>query len=346
MRDEGMEILADVHNLAVVGIIEVLKHYRIFRHVMNQLLAEIQKRKPIAVIGVDYPGFNLRFLQKIHCLLQANTVHQNTANRTLIHLSPKLVQYISPQLWAWNEQRKWGMAEYLDLVLCIFPFEPSIYQVTKLKAVFVGHPLINTTFYPEESRKSNLIALFPGSREKEIYAHMPVLAKLEAQMKATRSTLQIAYACATSKNASIIRSFAPHAQLEIPSLLLNSATVGVVCSGTATLEAALAGLPMCVIYRVAWPTYWLGRLLIKVPFLAMPNLLLKRSLVREFIQSDFTVTKISQEVMSLLDHATYRASIRQGYQEVHTQLAREGDGKAADKAATEILKLIQSENRR
>ena len=165
MKSEEMEVLTDLSHLAVVGIFEVLKHYRIFKRSMDQLLQEIERRKPLAIIGIDYPGFNLRLLQKVHRFRSKEK-------------KPKLIQYISPQLWAWDEKRKWKMAEYLDLLLCLFPFEPAIYSETKLKAIFAGHPLAQSTYYPEESRDSNLIALFPGSREKELRAHMPVFMEL------------------------------------------------------------------------------------------------------------------------------------------------------------------------
>lgn len=326
MRDEGMEILADVCDLAVVGIVEVLKNYRFFKQTMDRLFKEIQKRKPLAVIGVDYPGFNLRLLQKVHSSFFPND-RQNT----------KLIQYISPQIWAWNEARKWKMAAYLDLVLCIFPFEPLIYEKTGLKAVFVGHPLAERIFRSEDGRDPHVVAFFPGSREKELRAHMPVLAKLETQLKKNRPNLQIAYASTTPQNTQIIRSFSPDAQIEIPSSLYDSAMVGVVCSGTATLEAALAGLPICVIYRVAWPTYWMGRILIKVPFLAMPNVMMGYPLVHELIQSKCTVAQLIPEMEHLLDDPNARSLIRKGYQELRTRL---GNGEASKNAAFEILKLI------
>jgi len=334
MREAGMEVLADVSNQAVVGVVEVLKHYGFFKRVMNRFLEEIPRRRPIAVIGVDYPGFNLRLLQKIRRLLDGKT---DRASQSAKPRSIKLVQYISPQLWAWNEGRKWKMAQYLDEVLCIFPFEPRLYEETGLKAVFVGHPLARSMFHSEETRDSRLLAFFPGSREKEICAHMPVFAGVEAHLKIARPMLHIAYACFAPQCAQLIQSYVSNARLEDPSFLQSSAVVGVVCSGTATMEAAVAGLPMCVIYRVGWPTYWMGHALIKVPFLAMPNLLVGRRIIKEFIQSDFTVSNVTREVERLLDDPAVRETIRTGYGQVRALL---GDGKAAEKAADEVLKLF------
>ncbi len=325
MHEAGMEILADVSDLAVVGIVEVLKHYALFKRTMDQLLLEIQRRQPAVVIGVDYPGFNLRLLRKVRDL--------HSASKTKI----KTVQYVSPQLWAWDERRKWAMANYLDLVLCIFPFEPEVYDGTGLKAVFVGHPLSQSAVYEESGRDPNLAGLFPGSRERELHFHMPVFAELEENLKRSHPRLQCAYACTNDRMASIIKSYSAQARIEKPEHLHRAANVGVVCSGTATLEAALSGLPMCVVYRVAWPTYWMGRLLIKVPFLAMPNLLAGTAIVREFIQSECTASNLAAEVDRLLNDPATRKTILSGYRQIRGKLGR---GKAAENAADEILKLL------
>jgi lipid-A-disaccharide synthase len=327
MHAEGMEILKDVTDMAVVGIIEVLKNYRFFKRTLNDLLAEVEKRKPAVVIGVDYPGFNLRFLER------AKRVASNIPG-----YSPKLIQFVSPQLWAWNEKRKWKMAQYVDAVLCIFPFEPEIYKGTGLIAKFVGHPLPNKiSFSPLENRDPNLIALFPGSREKEIQAHAPTLSVFETQFKKSFPEVRFAYASSSEKTTALIRSFVPEAVIEIPTQLEQRAAVGIVCSGTATLEAALAGLPMCVIYRVAWTTYWMGRALIRTPHLAMPNLLVGRELVREFIQGDLTAENLCQEVERLRKNSDAQKAIFEGYQEIRQKL---GTGNAGDRAAEEILSLI------
>jgi lipid-A-disaccharide synthase len=318
MKSEGMEILADVSDMAVVGIVEVLKNYSFFKKTMDDLLAQVEKRQPAAVIGIDYPGFNLRFLKQVRKKFGAKI---------------KTIQYISPQLWAWNEKRKWQMAQYLDSVLCLFPFEPDIYQETGLKAVFVGHPIIERPFENDSARDKNLIALFPGSREKEICSHMSVL----GQLKSKFPTMEFRYAASSEKSKSLIRSFAPKAQFSTSEELFRSAYLGVVCSGTATLEAAISGLPICVIYRVAWPTYWMGRALIKVPYLAMPNVLLKKKLVNEYIQSDLTCENLEFETQRLIEEPAARNKIQEGYQEIRRILEK---GRAAENAAREILNLV------
>lgn len=329
MRAEGMEILADVSDLALVGILEVLKHYGFFRRLMARLLGEAEKRQPQAVVGVDYPGFNLRFLKAVRERAKRNPAWELRA-----------IQYVSPQIWAWHESRKWSMAEYLDLILCIFPFEPSLYEGTGLKAVYVGHPLCRRVTATGRARDSNQVAFFPGSREKEIRMHLPVMEELERRWQTSRPNLRVAYAAASERTAGMIRSLIPTAQTATAAELREKATVGVVCSGTATLEAALAGLPMCVVYRVAWPTYWMGRALIRVPHLAMPNLLAGRSIVKEFIQGDFAAQPVGREVERLLDDPSVREEIMRGYAEVRARL---GPSQAAENAASEIFHLIRRE---
>ncbi len=322
MRAEGMEILADVSPLAVVGIVEVIRNYRFFRRTMDRLLEEIGRRKPLAVVGVDYPGFNLRLLREA---------------RARFGRSIRLLQYVSPQRWAWNEWRKWGMAKYLDAVLCIFPFEPVIYQEAGLKAVFVGHPLAGTAAAPEERRDLDLVGWFPGSREREIRAHLPVFAESERLLKAAKPSLQFAWAASSERAAAAIRSFVPKAVLRPAADLYVSAGAGAVCSGTATLESALHGLPICVVYRVAWPTYWMGRALIRVPHLAMPNLLAEKPLLREFIQADLTPRHLCAEILRLTGDAGARRTFREGYAEIREKL---GKGRAAERAAAEIAGML------
>lgn len=319
MKAAGMEILADITEMAVVGVIEVLKNYNFFKKTMDRLLDEICHRKPSVVIGVDYPGFNLRLLKK---------VREHVS-------SSKLVQFISPQLWAWKESRKWQMARYLDLVLCLFPFETEVYRETKLRAVFIGHPIVERPFAGEDNRKKDLVALFPGSREKEIRNHTPVFREVQDSFSKNQS-VRFVYAASGPKSKDLIKDLDPNAKFATADELQLSATVGIVCSGTATLEAAMAGLPMCVVYKVSWPTYWMGKALIKVPYLAMPNILAGKKIVDEFIQNEMKAENLSASLTSFLDNPAKRESVRDEYQKIRQDLFKEN---ASNLAAQEILKL-------
>ncbi len=186
---------------------------------------------------------------------------------------------------------------------------------------------------PLEARDPHLVAFFPGSREKELRAHIPILVEAERLLTAARPKLRCAYAASSESSRRIIQSFSPKAVFAPAQELQHQASSGAICSGTATLEAALAGLPMCVFYRVAWPTYWMGRALIKVPYLAMPNLLANRPLIKELIQSNFTPKAVALEIERLCQSP----SPLQGYQEIRMMLDK---GPAPENAAKEILNLI------
>ncbi|MFZ4693880.1 MAG: lipid-A-disaccharide synthase [Verrucomicrobiia bacterium] len=319
MKAAGVRIVADPTGRAVVGIVEVLRNYGYFRRLMAEVLSEMEKAPPSVVVGVDYPGFNLRFLR---------------AARTRLGRDARLIQYVSPQLWAWNARRKWGMARFLDAVLCLFPFEPAIYEGTGLRAIFVGHPLGGVKPADDGERDRNLFAFFPGSREREVRAHLPALAEAASDLVRLRPGARVAWAAASPAAEEAIRKFVPGAEFLPSEELHRRAWAGAVCSGTATLEAAAHGLPCCVVYRVAWPTYWMGRVLIGVPHLAMPNLLAGGPLLKEFIQSDLTAKNVADEILRLADAAEARAAVLAGYALVRVSL---GDGLAADRAAGEVL---------
>ncbi|MCC7518299.1 MAG: lipid-A-disaccharide synthase [Verrucomicrobiae bacterium] len=319
LRAAGVRIVADPTGRAVVGIVEALRNYGYFRRLMREVLDAMAAARPSVVVGVDYPGFNLRFLRTARAR-QGREV--------------RLVQYVSPQLWAWNARRKWGMARFLDAVLCLFPFEPAIYEETGLRAVFVGHPLGGTRPAADAERERDLFAFFPGSREREVRAHLPALTGAAAEIVRRRPGARVAWAAASPAAETAIRRGAPGARFLPAEELLRRAWAGAVCSGTATLEAAAHGLPCGVVYRVAWPTWWMGRCLVRVPYLAMPNLLADGEVVREFLQSDLTAANVAGEMLRLAKDPAARAAVAGGYARVRAAL---GDGRAAARAAEEIL---------
>ena len=318
MKAAGMEVLADITGHAVVGVFEAVKRYPFFKRVFDRLLAECVERGPAAVVGIDYPGFNLRF---------------ERAAREKLGSGAAIIHYVSPQLWAWDEGRKFRMAEFLDLVLCIFPFEPAIYEAAGLRAVYVGHPLakkIRTA--PPEDRDPNLIALLPGSRKREISRHWPVLKETARRLAAARPNLRFA----VGSNGG--REF-PGFEVQSPDPLMSKAWAGIVASGTATLEACLHGLPVVVVYKVFPPTYWLGRTLIKVPHLAMPNVIAGKEIVLEFIQGRCTPDRLVPAVERLLDSKEERGKLAAEYAQVRSRL---GESDAAGNAADLILQAIGS----
>ncbi len=331
---EGTENMRNwVEEAGVVGLWEVLKKYRYFRAQFDRTLAEIDVWRPDAVILIDYPGFNLRL---------AKALRQRSPG-------VKIIYFISPQVWAWNRRRIPEMAKMLDLMLCIFPFEKQLYQASGLHTEFVGHPIIDN-LGPERGefeREENLVGLFPGSREREVSKHFPDMLRAAVLAKEKMPETRFAAAAASVSMARLMRK-----QVEASPLLggvdceilrkrthelMQRATCAVVASGTATLEAAFFGLPYCLIYKVAWPTYLVGRLLIKVEHLGMVNILAKKRLVKEFLQGEATPEYISNEILRLLNSSETREELQSEMSGALEQLGGQG---AYERAAEAVMKAV------
>lgn len=332
-RIAGENFLDWSEQAAVVGLWEVIKHYRYFRREFRRTLREIQNAGPDAVVLIDYPGFNLRL---------ACALHEGS-------LGGKLIYYISPQVWAWNRSRVPRMARWLDLMLCIFPFEAELYERSGLRAIFVGHPMIENleAKRTNESRDRNLVGLFPGSRGREVRKLMPIFAAAMRELRTLEPALRFEIAAASEGLAQIIRE-----QLEpvgdslgkvrltvgeAAETMQRSGT-GIVASGTATLEAAFFRMPFVLVYKVAGPTYLAGRMLIQVPHLGMPNVLAGREIVPEFIQHKADPRAIAREVLRLRDEPTRREQMLSDFEDVISKL---GKGRASDTAAQVILQTLR-----
>lgn len=332
-RIAGENFLDWSEQAAVVGLWEVIKHYRYFRREFRRTLREIQNAGPDAVVLIDYPGFNLRL---------ACALHEGS-------LGGKLIYYISPQVWAWNRSRIPRMARWLDLMLCIFPFEAELYERSGLRAIFVGHPMIENleAKRTNESRDRNLVGLFPGSRGREVRKLMPIFAAAMRELRTLEPALRFEIAAASEGLAQIIRE-----QLEpvgdslgkvrltvgeAAETMQRSGT-GIVASGTATLEAAFFRMPFVLVYKVAGPTYLAGRMLIQVPHLGMPNVLAGREIVPEFIQHKADPRAIAREVLRLRDEPTRREQMLSDFEDVISKL---GKGRASDTAAQVILQTLR-----
>jgi lipid-A-disaccharide synthase len=317
-----------IDDAAVVGLWEVVKRYGYFRQQFTKALAEIDAAKPNAVVLIDYPGFNLRLA------------------RTLRQRSPrlKIIYYISPQVWAWNRGRIRQMARYLDLMLCIFPFEAELYNLSGLRTIFVGHPMIENLAKRRlgESRDPNLIGLFPGSRSREVKKIFPVMLKATAEIIARRPATRFEVAAASDALSREIHDSLAGSPLQQFGKVVNgdsSGTMqrgfaGMVASGTATLEAAYFRLPFVLVYKVSWPTYFAARLLMRTPFLGMPNVLAGREIVPEFLQHEARPKAIGESVLRLMNDPAKRAQMISEFDAIVEKLGETG---ASAKAAKAII---------
>ena len=313
---------------AVVGLWEVVKRYGYFRKQFQDTLNEIEFVDPDTVVLIDYPGFNLRLA------------------RALRKRSPrlKIIYYISPQVWAWHRGRIRQMARFLDLMLCIFPFEAELYNQSGLRTIFVGHPMIENLANRRtgEVRDPNLIGLFPGSRSREVKKIFPVMLGAAAEIVTQRPETRFEVAGASSSLSAEIQNLLANSSLRErvqiatgdASGLMQRAFAGMVASGTATLEAAYFRLPFVLVYKVSWPTYFAARLLMKTNYLGMPNVLAGREIVPEFLQHEARPKAIARAVLHLMNEPSAREQMICEFDAVIEKLGETG---ASAKAARAIL---------
>jgi lipid-A-disaccharide synthase len=326
----GVDFQNWIDKSGVLGLWEVIKHYGYFRKQFHETLGEIDASKPDAVVLIDYPGFNLRLA------------------RALRRSSPsqKIIYYISPQVWAWNRGRIKKMARWLDLMLCIFPFEADLYNQSGLRTIFVGHPMIERLreHKIDIERDSNLIGLFPGSRAREVRKIFPILIEAVRELRKSKPNLRFEVAAASDELARQIESMLASQDRQLFEIkightaeIMQRAFVGVVASGSATLEAAYFRMPFALIYKVAWPTYFAGRLLVKVKYLGMPNVLAYKEVVPEFIQHRAQPQDVAQAVLRLLDDSDARRRMISEFDKIAAMLGESG---ASDRAANAVLAEI------
>lgn len=331
------------HKAAVTGLWDVLKNYGYFREKFRTMLAAILRDRPDAVVLVDYPGFNLRLAKALRAS----------------GFGGKVLYYISPQVWAWNRGRIPKMARLLDLMICVFPFEAPMYEASGLHTVFAGHPLLEALAAKRGStaREDSLLGLFPGSREREVNRIFPAMVEAARIVSKEMPHIRFEAAAASESRASLMRSIAAGFPVTITTgdahSLMQRATAGLVCSGTATLEAAFFSLPYALVYKTAWLTFEIGKRLVDVNALGIVNILNNYRLnppadprlpaspaphvVREFIQDDASPAALAAEAMRLLGHVDARESLQREFSQILTTLRPEG---ASERAAAYLLDAV------
>ena len=330
---QGARLVAHVGELAVVGLVEVLRHLRRLRAVYRAVLAEADRAPTAAALLVDYGGFNLRLARALH--------------RRRI----PVVYYVSPQLWAWRRGRMRAVQQHVRHMLVIFPFEEAIYREAGVRVSFVGHPLVDLVRPADDARAflashgldpaRPVLAVLPGSRKQEIAYNLPPIAGALRLLHERRPALQAALALAPGIDPARVRALLHDLPVTLVEggthALMGAAAAGIVASGTATVEAALLDLAAVVVYRVSPVSYAIGRPLVRVPHYAMANLIAGRRVLTELIQGDFRPDPVAREVTALLDDAGRRAEIRTGLAEVRARLGGSGaSARAAEVVASYI----------
>jgi lipid-A-disaccharide synthase len=337
MKEAGCEAWYPADTLAVMGLAEILHHLPRLLRLKRELLERFAAAAPDAFIGIDAPEFNLRMA------------------RALRERGIPTVQYVSPTVWAWRQGRVRAIAQAVDLVLCILPFEPAFYESHAVRAVFVGHPLADRVPLASDPAAARTalglaahdptIAILPGSRRGEVSRLGPPFAATVAWLAARRPELAFV---APMANAAVRHSFEQALRQHAPDVPVHlvdgraqdamaASDAVLLASGTATLEAALVKRPMVVAYRVARLTGWLLRdlKLVKTPFFSMPNLLAGRALVPEFFQEQVRPEVLGPAVLEQLERPD-RATLVDAFGDMHRVLRRN----ASERAAEAVLELL------
>ena len=340
MASGGVELAFDLTEHAVVGLWEVVRHYAKFRRLFHELLTVATERRPDAIICVDFSGFNRRF---------AHAIRQR-ARSSDKRWSPRIVQYVSPQVWASRPGRARAMARDFDLLLAIFPFEKAWYaeRVPEFNVEFVGHPICDRfgarlQSRPADSKGSSpLVVLLPGSRAAEIKRHVPVM--LEAvDLVMSQRPLNFRIVLPNEQvaaQATALLSNARACDVRVGSLSesLAQADLAIASTGTVTLECAYFGVPSITLYKTSWLTYEIGKRVIMVNSLTMPNLLAGEAIFPEFIQADATPENIAHAALELLGDSVRREAIRTRLAKVVESLGGPGANQRAARAIVELLR--------
>jgi lipid-A-disaccharide synthase len=334
MAEAGVELIADYHEVAVVGIAEVLHKIPTVIGVQNRLKREAQRRNAALAILVDSPG-----------------THLGVARR-LKQIGVPVGYFIGPQIWAWRPGRVRIVKRRVNRMVVIFPFEETIYRDAGVPVNFVGHPLVDVVratktraefaaLYKLDPNKP-IVSILPGSRQNEIKQNYGTI--VEACVRLARGDKRIQFVLAAAPNLKP-DFFATCARADIDIKLVQGATYdalsaadcAIVASGTATIEAALLGTPMAVVYRVSSLSAFILRRMIRTPFFSMVNLIAGRSVVPELIQDDFTPAAVEAQIRSLLDSPAAREEMKSNLSEVRAKL---GPGGAIERTADIFAQML------
>ena len=344
MAEAGVKLAGDMTQHAVIGLSDALKKYGQFRRIFHQLLHLARERQPDVIVCVDFYGFNGRFAHAI-------TQHVRQHHDWFHAWKPKIVQYVSPQVWASRPGRVYRLARDVDLLLSVVPFDKEWYatRVPQLRVEFVGHPILDrfkvqgSTFGVRDSPPS--VVLLPGSRPDELRRHVPVMLGVAQKIQDSKPDARFTMVLPSEelkRSVGQLGAIPPGVEVRVGGLAdaLAQAALAITKSGTITLECALFGVPAVVFYRTSWPTYFVGRQVVTAKYIAMPNLLANEAIYPEFIQKDATLEKIAREALDLLTNPPRRNEIKAKLEKVVESLGKPG---ASHRAGRAIIKLLFGE---
>lgn len=348
MQAEGGQSLFPMERLSVMGLVEVLGRLRELFGIRDQLVTAFSEKKIDVFIGIDAPDFNLR----LDPLLKAQGI--------------PTVHYVSPSVWAWRQGRVEGIRAAVDTVLCLLPFEKAFYDAHGVDAVFVGHPLADSLPLDNDTAAARralglevaaeYIALLPGSRGGEVSRLAPLLFAAAQQLRKKRPQARFIIPAINAARRADIEQHLAVAGLDaevfddslgagVGRLVMSAADAVVLASGTATLEAMLLKKPMVVAYRLHWLTWLIARLMVKTPYVSLPNLLAGEALVPELLQNAATPEAIASATRRWLEDRDYREQRLQQFTGLHERLRQNADVKSAA-AVQRLLQRTDSEEQK
>jgi lipid-A-disaccharide synthase len=337
LRSAGVEILVDSTRLSVVGLVEVLVHYRDIRRALATLRARLQRERPALLVLVDYVEFNLRLA------------------RTAKQLGIRVLFYVSPQVWAWRSRRVKRIGRVIDAMAVLFPFEAEVYRRHGIPVRYVGNPLVDEVRASSDCRTlrrefgldeaAPVVGILPGSRHGELSRHLPLIMEAGRLLRARIPDVQ--FIMPLAPGVDVARDVTPHVdpRLKIVQIAgrtydaMHSADALMIASGTATLEAGLLRVPMAILYRVSPITYFIIKRLILIRNVGLANIVAGERVVPEFIQNDATPENIADEIERLLTNPDYARAMRERLGVIREKL---GSGGGSDNVARMALELIET----
>ena len=335
MRQAGIDIRVDSSGIGVIGLVEILKHYGEIRRALTALKRIVTDEKPDLLVCVDYKEFNLKLA------------------RFAKSQGIKVLFYVSPQVWAWQPGRVKTYGKAIDMMAVIFPFETRYYEAENVPVRYVGHPSVDKV-HPLRGRAEDfelfgldparpVVGVLPGSRSNEIKRMLPVMLEAVAKLAVSRPELQFILPQADSIGDAELAAYLDHTAVAItvvkqqPYDAIQCCDAIMTTSGTASLEIALLGIPMVIVYRLAAFSYWLGKRLVKIPFIGLPNIIAGKAIVKELIQEQLTADNLAHEISRLLADDSYRQTCLDQLQAVKRQLGDGGGSKNMAELALEML---------
>lgn len=335
MAQAGINISYDSAGIAVIGVVEVIKHYREIRRALRLMQQLLATERPDLLVCVDYKEFNFKLA------------------RYAKQCGIKVLFYVSPQVWAWRPGRVKQYGKVIDMMAVIFPFETAYYQKQNVPVRYVGHPSVDKVhalyskaedmarFELDETKP--VVGLLPGSRANEIRRMLPVMLAGAEQLQASLPDIQFILPQADSIADDLLGHYLSESPVKIsvikhqPYDVIQCCDVVMTTSGTATLEIALLSVPMVIAYKLAPFTYWLATWLVKTPFIGLPNIVLGKSIIKELIQHEASAQNLSTEVKRLLTDSLYAQEMRSNLSKVKQQLGLSGGSKNMAQLALEML---------